>query len=180
MPDVKETFKSELEPALVNLAQQKGMELVGQIRPVILANLRAGRIDFFLDNNRASCLDDYLARVSELYVSLNAYITAIQIERSTSVWEPLYIWMQKLVYNYLRKRGLIPGKTTYQLGVDCATDAAISLLNARFPYDTDFEPWTFNFIRYACLKNVSREMRQAQNILDTLALAGSNCQINIS
>jgi len=160
----KDVLKTTLEQALRELGQRKGEDFAAQIRPVVLANLKEGRLEFFLENAGGATPRDFVERVAGIFTSLNPFITALQIERSADVWEPLYAQMQKLAYNFLLKRGLIPGEATYRLAVDSATDAALALLNARFPYDTDFEPWAYQFIRYACLKSISREMRQARII----------------
>lgn len=168
MPSDNEALKSKLEDAVVEFATRHGADLAARIGDIARANLRAGRLSFYLDHSDEASVYDYLVLIADNVERNGAYIRAVQVGRSTEVWEPLYIQMQRLAYAFLRKRGLIPGEVTFLLAVDSATDAALNMLNANFPFDTEFEPWLYQFIKHACLKSITRQVRMLKRVADAM------------
>ena len=168
MPVEEDDRRVEIEQALHEIELHKGKEFSAKIRPIILANLENGRCVFFLENIPNTAPRNYVLHVVETYQRLSPYLLRVQIERSSEVWEPLYEKLQKLAYSFLLQRGLYPGSSTFHLAVDCAADAAIAIIQAQFPYDTDFEPWAYNFIKYCCLKRIEKEARRADRLKKVL------------
>ena len=168
MPFEEDDLRTDIEQALREVSQSRDNQFAAKIRPIILENLKNGRGDFFLENIPNTTLRDYVLYVVETYENLISLIQRIQIERSPDVWEPLYENLQKLAYNFLMKRGLYPGPATFQLAVDCATDAAIAIIQARFPYDTDFDPWVYNFVKYSCLKSIEKATKRSKNLKEII------------
>ena len=161
-------LRTQLERALQEVGAQKGEEFCDRIRPIIIRNMDRGRVNFYLqDNSQATC-QDFVNRVAEIYENLSPYMEQLQIEKSTEVWGPLYENLQKLAYSVLLRRGLLPGEDTYQIAIDSATDAAVALLQAQFPYDTDFDPWVYYFVKFACLKQIRTAMRAARRIAEQI------------
>ena len=161
-------LRVDIEQALNEVVQQKGIRFSAKIRPIVLENLKNGRGNFFLQNIPNTTPRDYVLHVVETYEHLCPFIQGIQIERSSKVWEPLYEKLQKFSYNFLVKRGLYPGESTFHLAVDCAADAAIAIIQAQFPYDTDFDPWAYNFVKFSCLKRIEKEARRADRLKKVL------------
>ena len=131
-------------------------------------NLKNGRGNFFLENIPNASPQDYVFHVVETYERLSPYVQGVQIERSPDIWIELYETLQKFAYNFLVKKGLYSGKSTFHLGIDCATDAAIAILDARFPYDTDFDPWIYNFVKFACLKRIQQGVKRSNNMKEVI------------
>ena len=149
----------ELEKTLQQLVREgKEETAVAAIRPIILTNLEQKRICHWLgtDNNRT--LKDYVHLVLETYARYSHYIYRLQVEKAETVWGDLYLQLQQWAYNYLSKKGFYHSQATVQLAADYATEAAITLLTARFPYDRNFIPWS----RVLLLNICKREMRQAK------------------
>jgi DNA-directed RNA polymerase specialized sigma24 family protein len=165
---VEKNQKGNIEIVLREIEGIHGEKFCGKIRPIIYQNSKSGRIQFFLNQNLETTLQDYVIRVTNNFLKTHIYINGIQVHRSAQLWEPLFINMQKWGYNVLRKYGLIPGETTQQLATDCATDAAITLMEKQFPYDTEFDPWAFNFVKFACLKAIERETKKSNQITEVL------------
>lgn len=62
-------------------------------------------------------------------------------DSETTLWEPLIEQLEYWAYNYLRRRDCPPGAETVRLSRALATEAALTLMHAEVPYNTDFEPW---------------------------------------
>lgn len=164
-----EEFRAEIEKALELLARQGSEEVVNQIRPILFANLDRDRIYGFTEDEVVR-VQEYVKRVFHIYADRNVYIHSVQIERSTLVWEPLFKQMQAWAYHFFLSKNFYPGEATQEIASGCATEAAIHLLNAYFPYDTDFEPWVCVIVHNTCLKWIRKETNKsvipAQNILE--------------
>ena len=168
MPVNEDDLRVEFEQGLYSIDVDRGEKFSAKIRPIILENLKNGRGNFFLENIPNATPRDYVLHVVETYERLCPFIQEVQIERSPDYWESLYEDLQRLAYSFLRKKGLFPSESTFRIAVDCATEAAISLIQAQFPYDTDFEPWAYNFVKYACLKYIEKAAKRSNNIKEVI------------
>jgi RNA polymerase sigma factor (sigma-70 family) len=54
--------------------------------------------------------------------------------------------------------------------VECATEAAIALMDAHFPYDTEFDPWAHIIVHNTCRKYFRQGRRKStipeENLVD--------------
>lgn len=164
-----EEFRAEIEKALELLARQGSEEVVNQIRPILFANLDRDRIYGFTED-KVVRVQEYVKRVFHIYADRNLYIHSVQIERSTLVWEPLFKQMQAWAYHFFLSKNFYPGEATQAIASGCATEAALHVLSAYFPYDTDFEPWVCVIVHNTCLKWMRKETNKSvipsQNILE--------------
>lgn len=154
-PDVQQM----LEDALKALAEAPGTALARQISPILLANLDRGRIQ--AGNGEAGSIRAYVKRVAENFVVLNPYLRQLQVEQSHEVWEPLYKRLQTWAYNFFLRKGFRPGENTREIALECASDAAVNLLNAYFPYDAEFDAWAYMIVQNACLKYIRKNLRKS-------------------
>jgi len=168
MTIMEDDLRADIELALHEVVDKRGTQFGSKIHPIILENYKNGRVNFFLENIPDATPQDYVLHVVDNYARLSSYLQCVQIDRSPEVWKPLYEHLQKLSYNFLRRNSLYPGNATFQLAVDCAADAATAILKARFPYDTDFEPWAYNFVKFACLKCIEKAAKRSSNIKEVL------------
>lgn len=152
-PTSVDTIDIELENALQLLIKREQQELAARIRPILYVNKDKGRITWFIEG-QMDRVRDYVFRVAEYYQAQNVYLEKIKIERATEVWEPLFAEMQKWAYSYLKRKDFSGDLASQENAIDCATEAAILLLKAHFPYDTDFKPWAHVIVRNACQKFV--------------------------
>jgi RNA polymerase sigma factor (sigma-70 family) len=164
-----EEFKAEIEKALESLVQAGNEKITHQIRPILSANLDRGRIHGFTED-KIERIPEYVERVFRIYTELNVYIHGVQIERSTVVWEPLFKQIQAWTYRFFLSKNFYPGEATQEIASGRATEAAIHLLSAYFPYDTDFGPWVYVIVRHTCLKWIEKEtggsVVPSQNIVE--------------
>jgi RNA polymerase sigma factor (sigma-70 family) len=155
-----EKIQPEIEKALDILAESKGEELIREIRPFLMANLERGRIERFMDGKTDS-LPAYVQRVADTYTGLHAMLHQIQVEQSTRVWEPLFDRMQTWAYNFFLRKNFSATADTQQIAAECTSDAALNLLNAYFPYDTDFDAWAHIIVQNACRKYIERAFKKS-------------------
>lgn len=164
----REDIKLELEKAL-KLLEQKGYPFTAEIRPILFTNLDRDRIDGFIQG-QISCVVEYAQRVADYYVRLCPYIEAVQNERTDEVWEKLFEKLQEWTYNFLLRNNFSATLSTREIAMDCGTAAAITLLDAYFPYDIEFEPWAHIIARNACFKFFRNETKKSvvpsQNIVE--------------
>ena len=163
-------LQAKLEKALGQLEEEEGKTAVTPIRPIILANLEQKRVENWLgtDNNRTP--QAYVRLVLEMYARYHHYIRQIQVEKSDDVWRDLYAQLQQWAYNYLLRKNFRRDQATAQLASDYATEAAITLLTARFPYDRNFIPWSRVLLLNICKREI-RQARKASRLPDEKQIA---------
>lgn len=164
-----EENKSKLRQFLESILSEKTDPIFIRIKPILLMNLERGRIDGFIGDD-IRLLDAYVERVAAQYRQLHPYIHKLQVERDDEAWEPLFEKLQEWAYNFLLRNNFSATLATHETAMDCGTAAAITLLDAYFPYDTDFEPWAHVIARNACLKFFRNETKKSivppQNIVE--------------
>lgn len=158
----EEAVAATLHQAIQIVAIQRGEDFAHSITPIILANLDRGRVQHFLDNAENRRPEEYVWRVVEFYEKWQPYLYQIQAERLTDLWLPLYDKLKWWAYNYLCRQKFPPSHNEKQeMAADCAAAAAAQLLNARFPYDTDFDPWAYVLLQTVTLKQLHRRYAEA-------------------
>jgi RNA polymerase sigma factor (sigma-70 family) len=164
-----EDSKSKLRQILESILAQKADPIFIRIKPILLMNLDRGRIHGFIGDD-ISLLDAYVERVAAQYQQFHPYIHKLQVERDDEVWAPLFEKLQEWAYNFLLRNNFSATLATHEIAMDCGTTAAMTLLDAYFPYDTDFEPWAHVITRNACLKFFRNETKKSvvppQNIVE--------------
>lgn len=144
---------SEIESVLKALAEEKGDEIAINIKPILSANLDRGRIQGFTEGD-SNLVNEYVWRVAKQYELLSSFMHQLQVERSSDVWGPLFVRIERWAYNFLMKESY--NIATLDNATDCATEASETILNAYFPYDVDFEPWAHVVVQHVCQKYVRR------------------------
>ncbi len=160
MNPTPEEFKAEIEKALESLAGERGKEIVRKIRPILFTNLDRDRIQGFVDG-KVDRTREYVWQVANVYVSLNGYLHQLQSEKRPRVWEPLFERMRTWAYNFLVRKGFTADETTQDLATECATEAAVNILGAHFPYDTEFDSWAHVIVQNACRKFIRTGMKKS-------------------
>ncbi len=158
-PETKK-IQQKIEEALDELAESRGKELSRQIRPILFTNLDRGRVKYST-NGDADLISSYVWRVANEFSAQFEYIRQIQSKRSTEVWEPLFERMQIWAYNFFLRKNFAADPNTQEIAAECATDAALTLLNAHFPYDTDFDPWAHIIVQNACRKYIHKNLKKS-------------------
>ncbi len=149
MPDTShqhDHIRVEIEKALQTIAP----ELANKVRGILFANLDRGRVETFLAGD-PSRVGEYVERVLGFYSRLSPYLHALQSERGEDAWQPLFKKLRTWAYNFLLRKNFYPGPETLAMADECAAEAALHILNAHFPYDTEFEPWAYTIVTMTCL-----------------------------
>ena len=158
-------FERELETTLDVVAKQLGVRFATNLRPILLANLERGRIEFYLHGHAQAQLYDYVWRVAAYYDRLSPYLRKIQKTKSPDVWEPLLEDLRKWARGILQRT---PGLSIdpNQISLEYAAMAAEKILTAYFPYDTEFAPWAYVLVRNVCRQQLRRDNREVSPIDD--------------
>jgi RNA polymerase sigma factor (sigma-70 family) len=152
MPAMKprrEDIRTEIDRTLQSLEAEP--QTIASIRLVLHTNLDRGRVENFIGNDIRR-VGEYAQRVLEHYVHLHSYIRSLQKERTDEAWQPLFKRLQVWAYNFLIRKGFVPGFSTRAIAEECATEAALRILDAHFPYDTDFDPWAHTTVTMTCFR----------------------------
>ncbi|MGB4870792.1 MAG: RNA polymerase sigma factor [Candidatus Promineifilaceae bacterium] len=158
----EQALAAALQQAIQSVAAQNGKALARTITPIILANMDRGRVHNFLDGQENGQPEEYVWRVLAYYQKWQPYLAQIQEERQPDLWQPLYEKLKRWAYNYLfRKNFHAAPDVKVQMAADCAVMAATKLLNARFPYDTDFDPWAYVLVQNVTLKHLHKTYQDA-------------------
>jgi RNA polymerase sigma factor (sigma-70 family) len=153
-------MQAELEGALKALAESSGEELAGQIRPVLFTNLDRGRLQNFTDGD-VTLVAEYVRLVADRFTEMNGFVRRLQSQRDVEAWGPLFERMQTWAYNFFLRKNFAADRNTQEIAAECATDAAVTLLNAHFPYDTGFDPWAHILVQNACRKYIHKAFKKS-------------------
>ena len=153
--------KKKIDALLSNLAADRGEMFLTEVRSILFSNLDRGRIKKFTKQNSID-LQAYVLRVVQLYEKLREYLRSIQVEKADTEWNALKARLDHWAYIYLRKKRFRPTQETIKLSQDYATDAAITIMNAYFPFDTEFEPWAFVVLQNVCRQKISEATRKSK------------------
>ncbi|HKJ38168.1 MAG TPA: sigma-70 family RNA polymerase sigma factor [Anaerolineales bacterium] len=157
--DVEE-YRPMLEAALGSLAEEKGGDIARQVKPILLANLDRGRLKSFADGSPER-VRAYIWLVADKYSELNPYLHQLQTEQSRESWEPLFERIQTWAYNFFLRKNFAADDHTREIAIECATEAAIILLKAHFPYDTEFAPWAHVITQNTCRKFIHKAFKKS-------------------
>lgn len=160
MDNPNDIISAKLEEALSIFKEQRGANLCIKIKPILYSNLDRGRVQTFTEGNE-KCIHDYVELVAEIYERLSPFIHKLQIERSEEAWKPLMQKMYMWAYSYFLRINFEPGEHTMEIAKERATDAAMTLINAHFPYDTEFDPWARVLLIYECRKFIRSSTKKS-------------------
>jgi RNA polymerase sigma factor (sigma-70 family) len=163
-------LEEALEEVLKLEANKWGNSLVMAIRPIIVTNLRSGRVSYFLDKVVEREPAEYVGRVAGFYKQLSPYLHQVQVEKSEEVWRPLFERLQRWVYNFLVSNNFAADCHTHNRAIEYATEAAATLLTAYFPYDVGFEAWAYILTRNVTCKLLKQSKRTSRTGDETLPL----------
>lgn len=158
-------LEQAIQTALQNLSADMGAELATVIRRILTANIERGRLQVFLERSEDNTPGDYVRVISDYYIKLGAYVHQVQVEKAEEVWNPLFLKMQHWAYSWWLKHNFSYGEETFFIAKDCAAEAAATLVNAHFPFDTDFEAWAFVLVQHICLQKIS-QLNRSKSIPD--------------
>ncbi len=170
MPVDNRTLKVEFDVAFQQLVEQKNKITAVAVQQTVMANLEQRRVERWLGEDKTRSPSAYVHLVIETYEQYQPYIHQIQVERSEIVWEALFKKLQHWAYSYLICIGFRSEHATFQLAVTLATETAITLLTARFPYDVPFDPWAHVLLLHVCRRHI-REAKKQSAIPDENLLA---------
>lgn len=153
-------IKEEIERTLFLLKEREKDETISKLRAILYANLDRGRIDGFVDSNIAN-VQKYVLRVINHHERLSPLLNELQVARSTEAWQPLFGRMQKWAYNFLLGQGFYVSQETANNANACATEATIAILDAHFPYDTEFDSWAHVLVQNTCRKFIRKSTRKS-------------------
>jgi RNA polymerase sigma factor (sigma-70 family) len=145
----REDIKTEIDRILQSLEAEP--QTIASIRLILHTNLDRGRVEHFIGSDIRR-VGEYVRRVLEHYARLHSYIRSLQKERTDEVWQPLFKQLQTWAYNFLLRKGFVPGLSTRTIAEECATEAALRILDAHFPYDTEFDPWAHTTVTMTCFR----------------------------
>lgn len=160
MNTTNEPANAEIEASLMLVAVRSGDEVASSIRSVLYINLKNGRVASFTEN-KPDRVQEYVLRVADHFIRWHDYLNKIQVEKDELVWEPLLGQLRQWTYSFFMRKGFDPVHTRAEIVHEQATEAAIQLLKANFPYDTEFEPWAFNIVKATCLKFMRTSMKKS-------------------
>jgi|GEM_PF-786191 len=151
-------LKETLEDVLASLQADTGMETIDALRPILFSNLKKGRLFSFTEGDPQK-VKNYVLKVAEIYARLHDYLVKVQVDRDDLTWGSLFEQLQKLSKSYFIRKGFNPAQVNDEIAFGQATEAAMIILMANFPYDTEFEPWVNVIVQNCCLKYMRSSMK---------------------
>lgn len=151
----------KIEETLNSITIERGSQLVAKVRPVIYSNYDRGRLQAFIEG-KDDFIEEYIERVVDNYTILSPYLHRLQIERDNDAWRELLDQMQSWAYSYFLRKNFVPGEDTLEIAKTQATEAAITILDAHFPYDVEFSPWARVLLIHTCQRYIRKAIRKSE------------------
>lgn len=146
----QETIKHGLHQALNQLVVMRGENFATEVASIVWKNEESGRVEWYLKNNKNSQPGDYVQRVTHYYTELYSYVYSLQVVKEEIVWTILYPklfgWAKSILSKY--RQGY---DNLYEITQDVTQKTFITIVEATFPYDTDFDPWAYLVVRNIAL-----------------------------
>jgi len=161
MAHPENTLIEKLEEVLNSLIAERGSQLIGKVRPIVFSNFDRGRVETFIEGE-VDFIQEYVERVIDNYSKLSSYLHRLQIERDDDAWRVLLGQMQSWAYGYFLSKNFIPGEDTLEIAKTQATEAAITILDAHFPYDVEFSPWARVLLIHTCQRYIRKAIRKSE------------------
>lgn len=155
-----EKVELDIEEALEHLVGSYGEGFVRQIRPIVQANVARDRHKWFMQRNHGN-IRAYVACVADGYRAHHDYLHRLQQERDKDAWAPLFRSMQQWAYNFFLRKGFSTNSKTGELATECASVAAMNLIRAHFPFDTDFDAWAHQIVVHTCKKHIRQALKKS-------------------
>lgn len=153
------TCRQRTRRALVRWADEKDADFIRAVQRILEINCQQGRVRKFLESGTADTYEDYVARVAHAYEEQHHYVHLVQEVQDHEIWLELYEQMQKWAYAILTKREFLHPQARFQHGIDCAAEAAVTVLKRHFPFDVAFGAWVHQIVYYTCLYHIRKEGR---------------------
>jgi RNA polymerase sigma factor (sigma-70 family) len=144
-------LKEALETVLTSFTDELGAETVAALRPILLTNYAKGRVHKFTEGNPAK-IGNYIHKVAGIYLKYHDYLVKVQVDQDESVWEELFLKIQKYAQSYFIRKSFNPTQVKNELAFGQDSEAVLVIFKAQFPYDTDFDAWVKVIVQYCCLK----------------------------
>lgn len=161
------SLRKKLERALRQLASTEEEAVVEAIREIVFKNHDSCRIHKFLEDGETP--GDYVERVLKHYREWHDYVYRLKNVQDQATWknfveEKLQSW----AYYVLRRKGFPKRGNRRRHASDCATDAAVAILDSHFPYDVHFERWAHVLTQYVCLRHIERHWHPSATFQDKM------------
>ncbi len=130
-----------------------------EIRAIIRANARSGRMARSLAAGRYATACDYARGVTRHYAAWRPAVHELIDRRGDAAWAALFDSLRRTARRYLRHAApyLLDGLDA--AADSAAADAAIELLRSRYPYDCDFMAWAYAILRTVCRHTLTAHCR---------------------
>lgn len=158
----QQAVKEEVSCALEVVAQKYGLSFTAHVRPLVEANVEKGRLAHFIEGEPTKTASDYVWFVVDGFLQWHDYLEQIQQERSAIVWDSLTVEIEQWAYHFLLRKGFRSGRETQNLAQDYAQEAAIAILQAHFPFDTEPGAWLQQIVIYTCCNQIDDWKRQQE------------------
>ena len=146
-----EDIKAEIENALNALLGQEDVAFIKHVRSILLTNLDRNRPQRFIEGD-IRAVRDYVQRVIDGYQKYEYFIHRLLNEQAVEEWAPLAEKIERWAFWFLVHSGYQADLYTQEIAKECTNEAAIQILHAYFPYDTDFNPWARIIVNNTCRK----------------------------
>lgn len=150
MGDDRSILWGELQDALREWGEGRDGEVVEAVTHIVWANWERQRACTFIQGGKVDAARDYVHRVAARYQEWSDYLHSLQKEKDWAAWAEVIEKFQLWSYNLLGRIDFPSNRVRYRRSVDLATDAALEVMTAHFPYDVDFDPWAYVLVRNIC------------------------------
>jgi RNA polymerase sigma factor (sigma-70 family) len=148
-----EKLRQQVDAAIHALSGEHNAACRETIGAIVVDNLDSGRLVRFLENGTVGSVAEYVQRVVTHYGRWSDYLARLE-QQDDETWDELYEQLQAWARGLLRRVTFSTWAERNQHAVDCATDAALVLTRQTFPFDVNFEAWTYVVLRNVTLRHI--------------------------
>jgi RNA polymerase sigma factor (sigma-70 family) len=154
-------FQFNIENTIEQITRELDISIdQSKIVDIIITNQENGRIKFYCEGENQD-IQSYIKRVVTNYNRQNNYLRNIQIERDNDEWEKLFEKLNNWANRFFISKGFSVEQVINESAFGLASEAALAILNANFPYDVEFDSWAFIILENCCLKYMRSNMKKS-------------------
>ena len=155
------SLKKEIDEILSTFSAGLGEKELAEIKSILYSNLARGRVKKFTKQNSIE-LRDYVLRVAGYFEDYHDQVRSIQVDKSNEKWVSFKRKLDFWAFRFLCKKGFSSSRNTFKLARDYATEAAITIMKAHFPYDIGFDSWAYVLLRNVCLQQFEKANKKSK------------------
>lgn len=174
----EKAIKKALLVALEALRIERGEELYGLVRPIVLQNHDDGTVEIYLRNNYPVTPRKYVFNVADRYEEVGKKFVELVNHRSEEAWYSFFEVLEQECLQRLQRNGLY-GSLLTERAQEHISKVAEEILKGGYRYEYDWMAWVNGVVRNVC-RNGARSNATQKNKIVTQSFALDQLEMHLT